>query len=181
MSGEVVLGGTQKRHSGRGHDDRLWLGEQVLAKRNRGSAMPVAAAELGISVKTAYRCLKLALAVRVPLEVDEYRRQQNDRLDETQRQIAEQIDAANELARRALEAEPPNVALFLESLKARDRAISLQLTLDQRRARLNGLDAPVQVEATVTQIDPREEELAEMVREAKAAAANAAAQEASDA
>lgn len=167
MSGEVVVpGSTNKRHSGRGHHDRLHLGEQVLAKRNAGLTMPVIAAELGISTPTALRFLNLALAERVPPTVDEFRRQQNDRLDATQRTITENMEYADYLGRQGVAQESP--AMVRDAINLRSQQVTLQLRLDERRARLNGLDAPIKVEATVTAVDERETELAAMVRETKA-------------
>jgi hypothetical protein len=162
--GQLV--GAARHQSGRGDDDRRSLGEVVLRRRNEGATMIVIARELGCSEVTAWRWMKMALAARIPPTVDEFRRQQNDRLDQTQAELTLQIEAANRLVRHA--AEDDAYPLMLEGLKARDRALALQLRLDERRARLNGLDAPIRVEATVEHVDPREEELAAMVREAKA-------------
>ncbi len=166
-AGELMpIGSTNRRHSGRGHADRLALGEKVLAKRNEGWTMPMICTELGISASTAERVLKLVLAVRVPPTVDEFRRQQNDRLDQTQRTITENMEYADWLGREGVREEKP--ALVREAINLRTQQAALQLRLDERRARLNGLDAPVKVEATVTQVDAAETELAAMVRETKA-------------
>lgn len=165
----AIRGGKQRRN-GQSPKDRLSLGEKVLAGRNNGQTMPMIARELNISVPSAYRYMDLALAVRIPPTVDDFRAQQNDRLDQTQREITTQIDAANYLVQQAMKPDDEgrqNAGLLLEALKARDRAIALQLSLDNRRAKLNGLDAPVKVEATVDMRDPREEELAEMMRQAR--------------
>lgn len=169
MAGELV-GSKQARFGpdGKSPKDRAWFGEKILAARNNGQTMPVIAKDLGLSLPTAYRYMDLALALRIPPTVDAYRTQQNDRLDQTQREIQHQIDAANYLVGEAMTPGNVSAPLLLKALEARDRAIALQLRLDERRARLNGLDAPIKVDAMVTQSDPREEELAEMVRQAKA-------------
>lgn len=166
-AGELVpLGGTNRRHSGRGHADRLAMGERVLAGRNDGLTMPMIAAELGISEKTAERYLNLVLATRIPLTVDDFRRQQNDRLDATQRTISENLEMADRLGQ--LGVDKGSVPLIERAIAIRTQQAALQLRLDERRARLNGLDAPVKVDATVTQVDPADAELAEMIREMKA-------------
>lgn len=168
MAGELVRAvGGQRRQGHRSPKDREWLGEQVLALRNHGYTMPMVGKELDLPIATCYRYMDLVLAHRIPPTVDEFRKQQNDRLDETQREIVMQLDAANMLVRKA--AENDAWPLLLDALKERDRALALQLRLDERRAKLNGIDAPIRVDATVNAApDPREEELAQMVREAKA-------------
>lgn len=176
--GEVVLpGSTNKRHSGRGHADRLALGEKVLALRNDGLTMPMIVVALkpeypAISKSTAQRCLDLVLAERIPPTVDEFRRQQNDRLDQTQRTITENMSYADWLGREGVAQEKP--AMVQQAIVLRTQQAALQLRLDERRARLNGLDAPVKVDATVTQVDPADAELAEMIREMKAKESNRA-------
>ena len=165
MAGELI-GASQARHSGRGYRDRLALGERVLALRNEGWTMPMVAKELGISRATADRYLQVALAERVPPTVDEYRRQQNDRLDATQRTISENMEYADWLGRRGVAEENPK--MVEQAIALRGQQVALQLRLDERRARLNGLDAPVKVDATVTQVDPADAELAAMIREMKA-------------
>lgn len=167
----VSTGGTNKRHSHRGAADRLAMGEQILAARNVGKTMPMAARELGISLATAERYLRLALEARIPPTVDEFRRQQNDRLDLTQREIETQMEIAQSLGRRALESESP-VGLLVQASQIRAQALALQLRLDDRRARLNGLDAPIKVDATITEISEADRELAELLAEAQAKAAN---------
>jgi hypothetical protein len=53
------------------------------------------------------------------------------------------------------------------------KAIETLNRVVERRARLNGLDAPAKVEATVVHHDAKDLELAEMVRQAKEKAATA--------
>lgn len=173
MSGELV--GSRRRHSGRSPSDRRSLGEKVLAARNRGVKMHEVAKELGIGEATADRYMKLALEARIAPTVDEFRRQQNDRLDETMRRAEEQVDAANsiiadELAKRGTD-DRPNVSVILAALRERANGLALALRVDERRARLNGLDAPTVVNATVHQVDAEDVELAELIREEQARAA----------
>lgn len=130
---------------------------------------------LAIGEVTADRYMKLALEARIAPTVDEFRRQQNDRLDESSRKAAEQVEACEQIIRdeadkRAVGGEP-NLAIVLSAMRERANAVSLMLRIDERRAKLNGLDAPVQVQATVHQVDTEDAELAELVREAQAKAA----------
>lgn len=165
----AVVGSSDKRWGGRGYRERLDLGEKVLAKRNVGLPMVQAARDLGISRDTAERCMKLALAERIPPTVDEFRRQQNDRLDQTQREIEANIETANYLARKG--AADENFAMVERAMAMRSQAVALQIRLDERRAKLNGLDAPIQADLTVHTVDPADAELAELLREAQAKAA----------
>lgn len=162
--GELI--GTKGRHKGRGPDDRRSLGEQILARRNKGETMYAISAELGLSESTAYRFMKLALDARLVPTVDEFRRQMNDRLDATQQEVDKNLQIADALATQAYEAG--NLSAIERALTIRQNALALQVRIDERRAKLNGLDAPIQVEATVEHVDPREAELAEMIRQMKA-------------
>lgn len=166
MAGDLVpLGGTSRRHSGRGIYDRRSLGEQVITRRNAGEKMHVIAEDLGLSVKTCYAYMDLCLAERVALAVDEHRKLANDRLDETQAEISRQLDQANALARMGIEENRPS---WVErGIAQRAQALALQLRLEERRAKLNGLDAPVRVDVEHHVYDGVDAELAEMMRRAE--------------
>jgi hypothetical protein len=56
----------------------------------------------------------------------------------------------------------------LEAVKERRAALEALLRIADRRARLLGMDAPIKVEQTVTEIEPEDLELAKMIEEAKA-------------
>jgi hypothetical protein len=51
------------------------------------------------------------------------------------------------------------------------RNVEVAVKVEERRAKLLGIDAPAQVEATVHQVDQTDMAIAELVREAQAAAA----------
>lgn len=145
------------------------MGEAVLARRNGGETIYTISADLGISEESAYRYIRLAIAARIAPTVDEYRKQQNDRLDQTQRTIEENLHAATELAARAAAADPPSLALLERAINLRAQQVGLQLRLDERRAKLNGLDSPIKVDVEHKAADPWDAEMAEMIRQAKAA------------
>lgn len=164
-----LIGVTAQRNGGRGPYERRAMGEDILARRNQGQTIYTISQSLGVSEQTVYRCMRLALAARIAPTVDEFRRQQNDRLDQTQREIEENTRAANEMARHALlDPLAPKIGLLQTSIDLRTKQIALQLRLDERRAKLNGLDAPIKVDATVTPVDPFDAEMSEMIRRAKA-------------
>lgn len=167
MAGGELVGG-QRKHSGRTPNDRRQLGELVLAGRLKGKTMLSLAQELNIGEATADRYMKLALEARIVPTVDAFRKQQNESLDRTQRTIDGNRDIADMIGRKALE-DPaePNIALLDRAAAIRKDCELMQLRLDERRAKLNGLDAPVQVQATVEHIDPRDQELADLITRAR--------------
>lgn len=167
MAGGLVRGPSQ-HHSGRGTYERMAAAERILDGRNRGRQMHELATAEGITVRTAYRYLDAALARRETPKVEEFRKQQNDSLDLTERQNEEQMEAAEYIAKEA--AKTSNFDLILKAAAMRQQAIKTRLYIAERRAKLNGLDAPVQVQATVTHLSEVDAELAAMVREAERAA-----------
>jgi vacuolar-type H+-ATPase subunit E/Vma4 len=164
VTGKALIGSTTKKHSGRGKNARIMLGEEILRRRNRGEKMPEIAAKLDLALSTAERYLRLALDTRLPLSIDEFRKQQNDRLDEIQEKADEQVQLSERLAQEGVNRADPDLILKAANLRA--QALALQIRIDERRAKLNGLDAPVVVEATVrhTDVDPDVEELIESRR-----------------
>lgn len=140
-------------------------GEQILSLRNQGIVMHEAARMVGITEQRAYAYMKLALDARLVPTVDEFRQQQNDRLDATQRIIENNLEVSDALGRRAVTEE--NADLMIEAVKLRNLAVASMLRLDERRAKLNGLDAPIRVDAVVTTQDVADSELQQMIRDAK--------------
>lgn len=170
---EVALMGARRRRSGRGPDDRRAMGEVILAARNKGQKMYAICADLGISEPTGYTWMKLALDARIAPTVDEYRRQQNDALDERAAMLQQQIDACDAmLTTRDEEGNGPSMSLALSIMAERRQTVSALAKIDERRAKLNGLDAPVRTDVTLTVQDGEDAELAEMLAEARAAQAN---------
>src|SRR4051794_31990842 len=111
--GELVAMGGHRKQQGRTPGDRMSLGEKVLAARNVGRTMPDICAELNLTVPTAYRYMELALSVRIPPTVDAFRTQ-NDRLDQTQREIQHQLDAANYVVQQAMLVDPPSIPSLMK-------------------------------------------------------------------
>lgn len=153
------------KHGGRSNIDRRAIGEKILDGRNRGRTMHEMVAEHGISEPSGYRYMKLALDARIAPTVDEFRRQQNDSLDLTERQNEEQLELAEHLARKG--AELNNYDLILKAAAMRSQAIQVRVRIAERRAKLNGLDAPVQVKAEVVHLSEVDAELADIVRQAE--------------
>lgn len=167
MRNGVLVGSTSKRHSGRGADDRRSMGEMILAARNAGQKMYGIAAGLNITEETARTYMKLALDARIPPTVDEFRRQQNDALDEREEMLRTQIAACDSILTSGIE----NPAVILSAMAERRQTVATLIRLDERRSKLNGTDAPVRADVTVHQVDTNEAELQEMMNEARAKAA----------
>jgi hypothetical protein len=167
-SGELI-GATRKRYNGKGPDDRRSLGEQVLARRNAGEKMYAIAADMGVNEDTARSYMKLALDARIPPTVDEFRRQQNDTLDERENELRTQVRALDAMLTQL---DPGQITAALALIAERRQTIGVLLRLDERRAKLNGTDAPVRVDATVTHLDTEDAELNAMIAEERARAAS---------
>jgi hypothetical protein len=161
--GELILF-SQRRWGGRGPGDRSQIAEEVIRRRNRGEKWTAISADLGLSQKTLREYFTAALRARLALAVDDYRAHANDRLDETQAEIQAQIDRAQALARMGIEGNRPG---WVErGIALENQALALQLRLEERRAKLNGLDAPVRVDVEHHVHDGVDEELAAMLRRA---------------
>jgi len=122
----------------------------MLADRNAGMRISQLADKYRISTTTVERRLHDAIHARLALTVDAYRESQNALLDETAAQIQRNMDAADEMVRLGITHE--NAGWVDRGLNQRAKAIDAIVRLAERRARLNGLDAPIQVTQTVTMV-----------------------------
>lgn len=163
MSAEVALVGSKRRSKGRSPDDRRSLGEMILAGRNRGERMHALARHFGIDEVTASNYMKLALEARIPPTVDEFRRQQNDVLDERTTMLQQQLDACT----AALMADDLTEARMGTMMTLRLSTITTMLRVDERRAKLNGLDAPMRVEAVLVEHQDEDEKVAALIENSR--------------
>ena len=115
------------------------------------------AAELKVSHGTVQARIDAHIALRVQPLADELRAVMVDRLDLCIARLHSQIQDDEQGARLA-------------------RNIEVLVKVEERRAKLLGVDAPERVEATVHEVSATDVALAELVREAQAAAAVAEAQ-----
>lgn len=155
------------RHGKASNAKKRELGEYIIDQRNRGRTMYEISRELGMAERTAYRYLDYTLDTRVAPTVDRYRVIENEKLDRTERENEEQVDTATAVIREG--AIRRDAEMVIKGAVLRDRALNTRLRIAERRAKLNGLDAPVIVEATVHHSGPdNDAELQEMIREAQA-------------
>lgn len=166
MAGDLLAAHRAYQRSGKHGWERRELGEEIITRRNRGQTMYDIAADLGIGERTAYRYMDDALDARIVPKVDQFRKVENERLDYTDRQNEEQIHTADAIIREG--AIRRDADMVLKGAKLRGEALALRVRIAERRAKLNGLDAPIVVQATHTFVDENESELQDMIREAQA-------------
>ena len=154
------------RYDGKTEADRLAEGERMLLDRAHGMTQSAIMAKYGYSKVTVVARLQQALNARLATTVDAYREQQNAAIDHLMDRHADALEYANRLIAKAL--EDGNLAMAERGLDRLDKVTLTLLRLHERRAKLNGLDKPVEVEVTVNEVTEQDRELAEMIREAQA-------------
>jgi predicted transcriptional regulator len=92
MTNEIV-NIAQKRNRGGSQAKRRQQAEQMLMLRSRGWTVYAIAHEMGVSEGTVKNRINEALAARVDPKVDEYRKRQNDHLDDMVRRHEQTIAA----------------------------------------------------------------------------------------
>lgn len=147
------------------------LDAKVIAMKSSGMTFREIASELGFAAQSyVYSCYQRGKRRIVEPAVTEYRAKQLARI-EAERLIAEEI----------LHATHPVVSngrVFndLEDAGPKLSALDRLVKLDNQESDLLGLKAPTRVEAMVTETTQQDLELAEMIREAKAANARTEAE-----
>lgn len=161
-------GGSGSGGRARSNAEKIVLGERILREKIAGRFMVEIADGIGISAVTAYRYMRAALDRREVAAVEDFRKFANEHLDDIEQQVGGQIALADHLIREGaklgLEA---GIGLIERGAKLRDRSIVRRISIAERRARLNGLDAPVVVQATVVTLSEVDADLAAMVAEAE--------------
>lgn len=122
---------------------------QCLDLKRKGMSVRAIADELKMSSSTVQARLKAAYAELVLPLAEEVRKLDLERIDAYLVRLEDRLE----------QGEDPI------------RVVPIALKALERRAKLTGADAPIQVDATVTETTQQDLELAEMLREAKAAQA----------
>lgn len=128
------------------------------------------AAQLGYSSRGhAYQAVQRALIAAVREPAEELRQIELDRLDALAR------TCQDVLARHHVVVSHGKVVAGSDGTPLADdgpvmQAVDRLLKIQERRAKLLGLDTPVKADVTVHQVDARDAELLEMINEARAAA-----------
>lgn len=112
--------------------------------RLKGRSLREIGAEVGLDHATVHRRLQWAIQHRVAESVDELRAKENDGLDALEAEAWRILDGATDVDVK---------------LKAMDRIERFKA----RRAKLNGLDAPQRIEATITEETEQDREMKALV------------------
>lgn len=147
MSSDVVKSpGVGNRRSGQSDKQKLAQGEAMLSDYIAGMKQSELMEKYQVSSPTVQRRLKLALDSRIAPTVDRYRDQQNAHLDDLMAHSNQALLEAQELIR--IYASTASAVGVERALDKKLQAIDRMLRINERRARLNGLDMPVQVQTT---------------------------------
>lgn len=173
-----------RRNHGRTEHERLREGEQILRARNAGVPISELMEQTGLSKVSVYRRLNTALAARIALTVDEYRAAQDEVLDNLMARHEQGLERVELIFDQALSRQVPDVLtgvmvpapdfdLCERMLNRRTQILDSILRVAERRSKLHGLDRPAEVNVSVTEVTQQDQELAAMIRQAKAKAATA--------
>lgn len=114
---------------------------RALELRAQGRSYRAIAAELGVSYKQIFEDVEQALADLPKGDTERARREMEERLDDLQNRLAKKLETL-ELAVTALDKDGEEVE-FAGDIEKTTAAI---LRVEERRAKLLGLDAPVRAE-----------------------------------
>lgn len=175
MTGTLTKREQPRQRHGKGSAARRAEGEAMLADQVRGMRPTELEAKYGVSRATLYRRLEAALDERAPVTAEKRRAQLNASLDEQLVGWQANYDAGSRLCTEAIGAGPINdetglatldTGMLERGLKIRADALAGIARVDERRAKLNGTDAPVKTELEVTQVTPQERELRDLLEQA---------------
>lgn len=144
--------------------DTALLNEKILEKYCDGIAVAMIQQEFGLSRAQVIGHINGALENRLSHKADEAREIVNKSLDQQMELARKHLDAAEQMLaaatlREDLPAMEKALGHHLKAIEARTRII-------ERRAKLNGLDAPVRIDAKVEMSTPADAELQALLNEA---------------
>lgn len=131
--------------------ERLAEAHETFQMRQRGMSDYEVCQQLGISKRTLYRRIDLALTTFVEPDVDRYRSEQEDRLREYRRRLLDELDALGRRqanAGRWLVNPETGDRVYVEPSAASEVAaiVGKLLQGEERHAKLRGLDAPTRID-----------------------------------
>jgi hypothetical protein len=151
---------------GKGSKERLLEGEELLRLKALGWQASALCEKFNVSRATLYRRLDDAVKARLAPTVDAYREEQNRLLDDLMGKWSAQCDAGEVLVAHGATTE--DMALVERGAKMRGDALNGMLRVSERRAKLNGLDAPVRAEVSVSVTTPVDAAVAALAAEVEA-------------
>jgi transposase-like protein len=151
------------------------MAQDMLVDKQRGMSVIDIAAKYGVTRQTVYNWMREYFERYPAPEVAQYREEQNMLLDSVQGRFFDELESASILMLDARLYDEEGNALDRPDPKRMDVAARIHnaalnglLRVAERRARLNGLDAPVKANVTVTVNTALDAELEEMAREVRA-------------
>lgn len=154
----------QKRiQNGMAPEDRLAEAEKILEDRSMGLTYQQLMDKYNYTRPTIKSRIEMALDARIAPTVDRYREQQNVALDNLARKWLEQLALAEEMAQRAVAINDDDITI--KALNLRANALDGMIKVNAQRSKLNGLDAPVRSEVTIT--TPVDAEVNDLVEQMK--------------
>ena len=140
------------RYDGKTERQRLAEAEAILSDKVNGYTVSRLMEKYDLSEKTVHRRVNEALERRLPATVESYREQQNALLDELMDDAVKHRDAADALIQLGVTAN--DVAVITAGMAQRAKAHDMRLRVSERRAKLNGSDAPIKTDLSVTVTTP---------------------------
>lgn len=157
-----------KTWGGKGPRERLAEGEAMLRDKALGMQASELCAKYDVSKATLYRRLDDAVKARLAPTVDAYREEQNALLDNLMSRWEAQAAAGEVMVSQGIAEE--SMALVDRGMTKRAEALTGMLRVSERRAKLNGLDAPVKTDVHLTVSTPIDDAVARLAAEVEAAA-----------
>lgn len=140
------------------------LSEQILIRHVDGASLPVIQEEFGLSKAAVIEHVHKALKNRIDLRTDEYREVTNRALDQQMEAVKKHFEAAEAML---VDATARGDLIGMDkALQHHLRAIATRTQIIERRSKLNGLDAPVRIDAKVEMTTPADSELQALINEA---------------
>lgn len=190
MGREMVSPGGHTHQSKRSSAQRTAQRERAYELRLRGRTLRQIGEDLGIDNSTVHKLLREEIDNRLDPLKDQYLQYELDRLDHMQQAVISVLDNPGRIEHVAHwdgtyetndQGEPFKHITMVPVVIVDDKkilgAVDRLVRISESRRKLCGLDAPVKVQGdiTVTETTQEDLELAEMIREAQARAAAAAA------
>lgn len=165
---EVQIPDSGKRNWGKTDRERLIEGEAMLRDKTMGLTLVQLMDKYGYSRQTVVTRLDMAIKARIPDTVDTYRAQINEAIDLAMSRLGRSIEMGESIIEHGRAQQ--DVAMMERGQTMITNALRTMAGYLDRRAKLNGTDAPLKTESTIHQVTQADLSLQEMIREARAKA-----------
>jgi hypothetical protein len=146
--------------------EKLAEAEGMLRDRGLGLTQVELMNKYQVSRATLHRRLDYAIAHVLPTSVEAYRAQQNDLIDLAMSRLGHSLQQSDLMAEIA--AEGRNFRMLEIVITKRLEILRVMALYLERRAKLNGLDAPTRLEGEVHHVHTEvDQETADLIRAAK--------------